>query len=174
VALFDAWLPRGVSRDPKARLRALFSSARRDPREALEQARGVAQRLTHEVRQKLGARWVEQEATPHERQLGTEGDDLLVTGRLAAAMVRAYDRHVRPIARPVQLFRAMDRTEPDWWTLDWDLGWGQVLEDISVHPVEGSHLGILRAGHVDSVARELDRAMAASDAVLQVEAALSA
>jgi amino acid adenylation domain-containing protein len=157
VSLFDAWLPRSVSRDPKARLRSLLARARKDPASAVGKAREAMARVLEDVRQKLGPRWVK-DAEP-----GTGADDLLVTGPLARAMMYAFDRHVRAIDRPITLFRALERTEPDWWTLDWDLGWGQVVEQVTVHPIEGSHLGILKAPYVSRVAVELDRALTDSE-----------
>jgi thioesterase domain-containing protein/acyl carrier protein len=153
VSLFDAWLPRSVSRDGKARLRSLFERARKNPRAALSRAREAVARLADDVRQKLGPTWVKEE-----QESGDE--DLLVTGPLARAMMYAFDRHAQSIARPLLLFRALERTEPDWWTLDWDLGWGQLVDDVTVHPVEGSHLGILKAPYVSRIAAELDRALA--------------
>jgi thioesterase domain-containing protein len=174
VSLFDAWLPRGVARDPKARLRALIDQARKDPSQAFGQVSTMASRLAEKVRSKLGPRFavaaqpVEGQENGEDQALATlENDDLPVTGPLAASMLSAYDRSLRPIQRPMLLFRALDRTEPDWWTLDWDLGWGQVLDDVYVHPVEGSHLGILKAPHVHNIAIELDRAMLRSEQPLR-------
>ena len=158
VSLFDAWLPRSVSRDAKARFRSIFDRARKNPGNALMKAREAVARLADDVRQKLGPRWVKESDSP-----GAGADDLLVTGPLARAMMYAFDRDVRAIDRPILLFRALERTEPDWWTLDWDLGWGQVVEDVTVHPIEGSHLGILKAPHVSRLAAELDKALHESE-----------
>jgi thioesterase domain-containing protein len=138
LAVLDGLLPRGVHYSPLSHARALLG----DPRRVLRRVRERVRRLIGHARPAP--------AVPAEAAL-----DLALQGSEAARLARIYDRHARPLPIPFMLFRATEREEAAWYTIDAALGWGSLGASVSVHSVSGSHLGILERGSVAPIAEVL-------------------
>jgi amino acid adenylation domain-containing protein len=138
LAVLDGLLPRGARYSPLSHARALLA----DPQRLVRRAR-------ERVKELIGRKHVAP-ATPAEAAL-----DLALQGNEAARLARIYDGHARPLPLPFTLFRATEREEAAWYTIDPALGWSSLGAAVSVHSVPGSHLGILQRGSVAPIAEVL-------------------
>jgi thioesterase domain-containing protein len=102
-------------------------------------------KLEQAARRKLASRG----ALP---ELASETDsrdpELDVDGPLAQQMVRDYQRRVTRVEVPLLVVRARERDEPAWRRVDAHMGWLGLSPQLSIAPVPGSHLEILREPNV--------------------------
>jgi amino acid adenylation domain-containing protein len=137
LAVIDGLLPGGARYAPLEHAATLL----RTPRQWL----GRAHRRVRE-------RWREHQ----ERDLldvpPAVDPELSLRPLLASALTRAYVSHARPLPFPFTLFRATQREEAPWYRLSPGLGWERLSPSLTVQCVGGSHLSILRAGHVAPIA----------------------
>jgi amino acid adenylation domain-containing protein len=140
LAVLDGLLPRGVRYAPLTHARALLD----DPSRLARRVRERVQKLTRRDRR--------EPATPAEAELDLQGKE-------AARLARSYDRHARALPVPVVVFRATERQEARWYSIDSALGWAALGAPVCVHSVPGSHLGILQRGSVAPIAALLSAAL---------------
>jgi thioesterase domain-containing protein/acyl carrier protein len=151
LAIFDGLLPGGARYAPLAHAKALL----RQPRQLLGRARARLSlaRVPNggPPRPALGLR--HDVALQAVAELGA--DELQLPPSLAQQLTRTYVAHARRLPLPFTLFRATEREEAAWYRLAPALGWEGLSSSLTVHAVPGTHLSILRAGRVESVAAVL-------------------
>ena len=82
-----------------------------------------------------------------------------VDGPLAQAMVRDYDKRVPRLDVPLLVCRALDRGEATWWHTDHDMGFLGLSSKLTVAPIAGSHLEILKEPNVSATASAVRRVL---------------
>jgi amino acid adenylation domain-containing protein len=143
LAVFDGLLPRGVRYSARAHVQALVDKPERIVSRLRERAEKLAQRFKQPA------------------PLGAEGElDLVLQGSEAARLASGYDARAQPLPVPFMLFRATEREEAPWYRVDARLGWGDLGAPVTVHSVPGTHLSILQAANVKSIAEVLSKSLA--------------
>jgi amino acid adenylation domain-containing protein len=147
VTLLDAALP-------GAEHYSLTVRARELGRELVHEPGRLWSKLKHAALQRLSARNVQ----PHGERAGDP--ELDVDGPLAQQMVRDYEQRVQRLDVPLLVCRALERNEPAWRRTDPHMGWLGLSPQISIAPVPGSHLEIMREPHVALTAEAMRTVMA--------------
>jgi thioesterase domain-containing protein len=99
------------------------------------------------------------EAAPTEPVQAAPKQGFDVDGPLAQAMVRDYDKRVPMLDVPLLVCRALDRGEATWWHTDHHMGFLGLSSKLTVAPIEGSHLEILKDPNVLATASAIRRVL---------------
>jgi amino acid adenylation domain-containing protein len=145
VTLLDAALPRAEHYSLSQHAKHVLKRTLVSPKQALTNLRGGVLRA-------LGIAPAGQNGQVPASQIGFDVD-----GPLAQAMVRDYDTRVPTLDVPLLLCRALDRGEATWRHTDYHMGFLGLSSKISVAPITGSHIEILKAPNVLATASAVRR-----------------
>jgi amino acid adenylation domain-containing protein len=148
VALFDAALPRAEHYSLSVRGRELMRDLTWRPERTWSKLKELAAR-------KLHLRSAAPTPAPTPEEARAQDPELDVDGPLAQQMVRDYQRRVGRVDVPLLVVRARERNEPAWRRVDTHMGWLGLSPQLSIAPVPGSHLEILREPNVATTAESV-------------------
>jgi thioesterase domain-containing protein len=151
VTLLDAALPRAEHYSITKHTKELVKRAVRSPGAMLTRLRDSAKRRI------VGG----EPSAPVNvaRNANSSYATLDVDGPIATFMVRDYDKRVPRLDLPLLVCRALDRGEATWWHTDHHMGFLGLSSKLSVAPIEGSHLEIVREPHVQATASAVRRVL---------------
>ena len=150
VTVLDAVLPSAVKVDQFARLRSHLQRLRSAP---LELGR-LLQRGGKKLASRVGFHF---RAVAPDVPLPHQGEgELPVDGPAIDAAVERFAARATRLGSPLLIVRATREPSPDWVTLEPDLGWSRLAEQVTVLDVPAEHLGILRAPHVQLLADAIE------------------
>jgi thioesterase domain-containing protein len=151
VTLLDAALPRAEHYSVTKHTKELVKRAVRSPGAMLTRLRDSAKRRI------VGG----EPSAPVNvaRNANSSYATLDVDGPIATFMVRDYDKRVPRLDLPLLVCRALDRGEATWWHTDHHMGFLGLSSKLSVAPIEGSHLEIVREPHVQATASAVRRVL---------------